>query len=102
MAVKKTFNIPSDIKEQARKKTPPLELHDDEGNVVGHIEPPLLWGDDIVDALNAGRVNDAVKIMLGDEYEAVKAAGWTLGMISAEFVAWQGVGLGESPASTSS
>jgi hypothetical protein len=102
MATKKTFNTPSDIRAKALKNTPPLELHDDEGNVVGRIDAPLLWSDEIVDALDERRINDAIKLMLGDDYEAVKAAGWTIGMISAEFVAYHGVSLGESPASTSS
>jgi hypothetical protein len=89
MTTKKTFNTPSSIKAEARKKNPPLLFHDDGGNVVGHIDPPILWNDEIASVAERGTELEVMRTLLGDEYEAVKAAGWTPSMIAQDFLAWQ-------------
>lgn len=69
----KKYSVPAVVAE-ARLTKPAIVLDYGEGNEF-RIDPPELWTDEVQDLFIAGKGRDAVKVLLGDQYESFLAVG---------------------------
>ena len=91
----------SDVIADERKVAPPVEIQLGEDKIV-LVEPPALWGDEVLLAAQEGRIIEGARFLLGDDdYELFLKAGGTAALLFKILEDGFG-GLGESLASTSS
>ena len=90
----------ADVIETERAETPPIEVCELADGTVVTVDAPALWPDSVFEAVQAERIVQAARGLLGDQYDAYAAEGGTAALLFAVIKRDQGVTIPESKAST--